>query len=112
MTVLHSDYFENIERIAEKDYRPTNQVILHTRVPTTGVVKLLFTLNGIDFNIFDVGGQRSERRKWIHIFDDVNAIIFVVAISEYDQKIREDNATVGRFKVDRFKNFFNIKFSK
>uniref|UniRef100_A0A915NLU8 Uncharacterized protein n=1 Tax=Meloidogyne floridensis TaxID=298350 RepID=A0A915NLU8_9BILA len=44
-----SYYFENIERIAEKDYRPTNQVILHTRVPTTGVVKLLFTLNGIDF---------------------------------------------------------------
>uniref|UniRef100_A0A914MK30 GATA-type domain-containing protein n=1 Tax=Meloidogyne incognita TaxID=6306 RepID=A0A914MK30_MELIC len=43
--------------------------------------------------IFDVGGQRSERRKWIHIFDDVNAIIFVVAISEYDQKIREDNST-------------------
>uniref|UniRef100_A0A915LCX4 Uncharacterized protein n=1 Tax=Meloidogyne javanica TaxID=6303 RepID=A0A915LCX4_MELJA len=42
-------YFENIERIAEKDYRPTNQDILHTRVPTTGVVKLLFTLNGIDF---------------------------------------------------------------
>ncbi|CAK5125653.1 unnamed protein product [Meloidogyne enterolobii] len=95
-----SYYFENIERIAEKDYRPTNQDILHTRVPTTGVVKLLFTLNGIDFKqngrlcyIFDVGGQRSERRKWIHIFDDVNAIIFVVAISEYDQKIREDNAT-------------------
>uniref|UniRef100_A0A914MGY8 Uncharacterized protein n=1 Tax=Meloidogyne incognita TaxID=6306 RepID=A0A914MGY8_MELIC len=42
-------YFENIERIAEKDYIPTNQDILHTRVPTTGVVKLLFTLNGIDF---------------------------------------------------------------
>nr|CAD2162049.1 unnamed protein product [Meloidogyne enterolobii] len=88
-----ASYFENIERIAEKDYIPTNQDILHTRVPTTGVVKLLFTLNGIDFNIFDVGGQRSERRKWIHIFDDVNAIIFVVAISEYDQKIREDNST-------------------
>jgi len=49
------------------------------------------------FSIFDVGGQRSERRKWIHIFDDVNAIIFVVAISEYDQKIREDNSTVGDF---------------
>jgi len=60
------------------------------------------------FSIFDVGGQRSERRKWIHIFDDVNAIIFVVAISEYDQKIREDNATVGRFKVEKFKNLVNI----
>uniref|UniRef100_A0A915CYK2 Uncharacterized protein n=1 Tax=Ditylenchus dipsaci TaxID=166011 RepID=A0A915CYK2_9BILA len=86
-------FFEHIERIAEKDYRPTNLDILYTRVPTTGVVKLIFTLNNIDFNVFDVGGQRSERRKWIHFFDDVNAIIFVAAIGEYDQKIREDNQT-------------------
>uniref|UniRef100_A0A183CRG1 G-protein alpha subunit n=1 Tax=Globodera pallida TaxID=36090 RepID=A0A183CRG1_GLOPA len=87
-------FFDQIERIAKKDYRPTNMDILLTRVPTTGVVKLLFTLRNIDFNVYDVGGQRSERRKWIHFFDDVNAIIFVVAISEYDQKIREDNKTV------------------
>ena len=46
-------------------------------------------------SVFDVGGQRSERRKWIHFFDDVNAIIFVAAISEYDQRIREDNKTVN-----------------
>ena len=37
------------------------------------------------FKMIDVGGQRSERRKWIHCFEDVNAIIFVVAISEYNQ---------------------------
>uniref|UniRef100_A0A914H560 Uncharacterized protein n=1 Tax=Globodera rostochiensis TaxID=31243 RepID=A0A914H560_GLORO len=86
-------FFDQIERIAKQDYRPTNMDILLTRVPTTGVVKLLFTLRNIDFNVYDVGGQRSERRKWIHFFDDVNAIIFVVAISEYDQKIREDNKT-------------------
>lgn len=45
--------------------------------------------------MFDVSGQRSQRRKWIHIFDDVNAIIFVAAISEYDQYLREDNRTVS-----------------
>ena len=33
----------------------------------------------------DVGGQRSERRKWIHCFEDVKAIIFLTAINEYDQ---------------------------
>uniref|UniRef100_A0A914VZD8 Uncharacterized protein n=1 Tax=Plectus sambesii TaxID=2011161 RepID=A0A914VZD8_9BILA len=43
--------------------------------------------------VFDVGGQRSERRKWIHIFDDVNAIIFVCALSEYDQMLMEDDKT-------------------
>jgi G-protein alpha subunit len=39
------------------------------------------------FQFFDVGGQRSERRKWIHCFDGVHGVIFVTALSEYDQKL-------------------------
>ena len=39
----------------------------------------------LSFKLIDVGGQRSERRKWIHCFENVNAILFVVAISEYNQ---------------------------
>uniref|UniRef100_A0A183CS11 G protein alpha subunit n=1 Tax=Globodera pallida TaxID=36090 RepID=A0A183CS11_GLOPA len=70
LAALVISFFDQIERIAKKDYRPTNMDILLTRVPTTGVVKLLFTLRNIDFNVYDVGGQRSERRKWIHFFDD------------------------------------------
>jgi hypothetical protein len=46
--------------------------------------------------MFDVGGQRSERKKWIHCFENVTAIIFLVAISEYDQVLIEDE-TVVRF---------------
>ena len=42
----------------------------------------------------DVGGQRSERRKWIHCFDRVQAIIFLVAVSEYDQVLAEDDTQV------------------
>nr|XP_005997547.1 PREDICTED: guanine nucleotide-binding protein subunit alpha-14 [Latimeria chalumnae] len=37
----------------------------------------------------DVGGQRSERRKWIHCFENVTSIIFLVALSEYDQVLAE-----------------------
>lgn len=44
--------------------------------------------------LFDVGGQRSERKKWIHCFEDVTAIIFCVAMSEYDQVLHEDETTV------------------
>ena len=47
--------------------------------------------------LFDVGGQRSERKKWIHCFDDVFAIIFCVALSEYDQVLFEDESTVSPY---------------
>ena len=41
--------------------------------------------------MFDVGGQRSERKKWIHCFENVTAVIFLAAISEYDQVLVEDD---------------------
>ncbi|VDM50461.1 unnamed protein product [Toxocara canis] len=87
---------EQLERIYAPNYRPSVQDILHTRVPTTGVVQVQFTIKGCIFRVYDVGGQRSERRKWIHLFDDVNAIIFISAINEYDQMLAEDRRTVQK----------------
>lgn len=52
------------------------------------------SLTIIVLRVYDVGGQRSERKKWIHCFDEVNAIIFIVALSEYDQTLHEDEHTV------------------
>jgi len=42
------------------------------------------------YSMFDVGGQRSERKKWIHCFENVTSIIFCVALSEYDQVLLEE----------------------
>jgi len=56
----------------------------------------LFAVAVAYFRLFDVGGQRSERKKWIHCFEDVTAIIFCVAMSEYDQVLHEDETTVCR----------------
>ena len=41
--------------------------------------------------MIDVGGQRSERRKWIHCFEQVTSLMFLVAISEYDQTLVESD---------------------
>lgn len=45
----------------------------------------------------DVGGQRSERRKWIHCFENVTSIMFLVALSEYDQVLVESANEVSIF---------------
>ena len=49
--------------------------------------------------MFDVGGQRSERKKWIHCFEGVTAIIFIVAMSEYDLTLAEDQEMVRRASI-------------
>jgi len=46
-------------------------------------------------SMFDVGGQRSERKKWIHCFENVTSIIFCVALSEYDQVLLEESSQVA-----------------
>jgi G-protein alpha subunit len=51
----------------------------------------------LSIHMFDVGGQRSERKKWIHCFEAVTSIIFCVALSEYDQVLLEASGTVSLF---------------
>jgi len=68
----------------------TNDCVI-ARVRTSGIIEESFTLNSVQFRIFDVGGQRAERRKWIHQFDNVTTVIFVMSLSEYDQNLYEDN---------------------
>ncbi|KAK2840741.1 hypothetical protein Q7C36_012320 [Tachysurus vachellii] len=82
-------YLSDLDRIADPAYVPTEQDILRVRVPTTGIIEYPFDLENVIFRMVDVGGQRSERRKWIHCFENVTSIIFLVALSEYDQVLVE-----------------------
>ncbi|KAI8842456.1 guanine nucleotide-binding protein alpha-1 subunit [Chytriomyces cf. hyalinus JEL632] len=86
-------YLDNVERIAKPDYFPTDQDILSARILTTRVTEINFQVQDIPFKVFDLGGQRSERKKWVSYFDDVKAILFLVAISSYNQVCFEDNST-------------------
>lgn len=58
-----------------------------------------------------MGGQRSERKKWIHCFEDVTAIIFCVAMSEYDQVLHEDETTVMLANPIKIVLLINARFS-
>ncbi|GMR34400.1 hypothetical protein PMAYCL1PPCAC_04595, partial [Pristionchus mayeri] len=86
-------FLDSLDRISDPAYVPTNQDILHSRMKTTGVIEVPFRFKGEDFKVFDMGGQRADRMKWIHCFDGVKAIIFINAISEYDEGCVEDPTT-------------------
>lgn len=90
-------YFDSIDRIAAHDYLPNDQDVLRSRVKTTGITETTFIIGDLTYRMFDVGGQRSERKKWIHCFENVTTILFLVAISEYDQLLFEDE-TVNRMQ--------------
>ncbi|KAI5206154.1 G-protein alpha subunit [Aureobasidium subglaciale] len=90
-------YFDSIDRIAQPDYIPNDQDVLRSRVKTTGITETTFIIGDLTYRMFDVGGQRSERKKWIHCFENVTTILFLVAISEYDQLLFEDE-TVNRMQ--------------
>jgi GTPase SAR1 family protein len=89
-----SDYFfENAERFASESFQPTPEDMFRAKQKTTGIVEVQFEINKVLFTMVDVGGQRSERRKWLHCFDDVTSIIFLAALDEYDMKLEEDLST-------------------
>ncbi|GAA6030556.1 hypothetical protein JCM8097_006204 [Rhodosporidiobolus ruineniae] len=89
-----SYFFDALPRISQPNYIPTVQDVLRTRVKSTGIVEETFDIKelGRKLTVLDVGGQRSERKKWIHCFENVNVLLFVVAISEYPQMLYEDNS--------------------
>lgn len=83
-------YFDNIMKFAAKDYICSDTDILMGRIKTTGITENLFNIGSTKFKVLDAGGQRSERKKWIHSFQNITAVIFVLATSEYDQMLFED----------------------
>ncbi|KAK0471188.1 heterotrimeric G protein alpha subunit 4 [Armillaria novae-zelandiae] len=83
-------FFSDLDRLFDPQYQPTEQDIIQCRVRTIGITGTVFHLQDREVTVVDVGGQRSERRKWIHCFRDATSILFFVSLSGYDQCLFED----------------------
>ncbi|RDX42400.1 heterotrimeric G protein alpha subunit 4 [Lentinus brumalis] len=89
-----SYFCQNLDRLFNRRFVPSNQDILHAHVRSTGIAKACFSLQpGRDLLLVDIGGSRSERRKWRHCADGANAVVFMVNLAGYNQSLREDEDT-------------------
>lgn len=93
LTDSASYFFDRLDQIGADNYLPEKDHVLRSRVRTTGIVENDFCIEGNNFKMYDVGGQRNERKKWIHCFENVTAVLFVGVLSEYDLVLYEDENT-------------------
>ncbi|XP_068440065.1 guanine nucleotide-binding protein subunit alpha-13-like [Clinocottus analis] len=101
-------FLDNLDKLGELEYVPTQQDILLARKPTKGIHEYDFEIKNVPFKMVDVGGQRSERRRWFECFDSVTSILFLVSSSEYDQVLMEDRQTNRlRESLDIFETIVN-----
>ncbi|GJE90040.1 G-protein alpha subunit [Phanerochaete sordida] len=97
-------FLNNIHRIAQADYTPSTEDVLHVRLQTLGVTEhsIDIDIGGVRFNwlLYDVGGARGQastsfhtRPSWVPYFEDATAIIFLAPMSAFDQYLEEDPRT-------------------
>merc|ERR1719464_1985569 len=73
-----------------ENYNPSVEDMLKARVRTTGMIEYKYDIKENEFILYDVGGQRNERKKWIHHFADVAAVLFICALNHYHAVLFED----------------------
>jgi len=107
-----ADFFLNkIDELAKPNFLTSDQDVVRCRARTTGIVENEFVIDKNRFKLVDVGGQRNERKKWIHCFENVTCVLYVVDISGYDGMLFEDE-TVNRVEesLNLFENLCNSKW--
>lgn len=92
-------FMDNIHDLLNPDYILTDQEVIQGRIETTSLESLSVNVDGSQFRFLDVGGIRSERRKWDHHYEGVSLIIFVISLPGYYQCLEEDNNTVSLIRA-------------
>ncbi|RPA84989.1 guanine nucleotide binding protein, alpha subunit [Ascobolus immersus RN42] len=80
-------YFHtNASRLFQPSYLPTDaDILLLGKKSLTSLAEYSFVINNLTYRILDVGGIKGDRRKWLHCFENVNAILFICSLSGYDE---------------------------
>eukprot|EP00483_Globobulimina_turgida_P012729 UN12752 len=107
-------FFSKIFVIFSKDYIPTKEDILRTRVRTTGMIESPnYRINSQIFKIIDVAGTRNERKKWIHQFDNIDTVLFITSLASFNETLFEDEMMTSiRESLNLFDELIHCKWLK
>jgi len=101
-SIMHLDYLmTHLDRLT-KDEPPTTEDVLYARKRTTGTNEIEFNFKGKDFRFVDVGGQKSERRHWDQIIERPDAVVFFVALTDWNLP------TVGNPEITKMQEAMDI----
>jgi GTPase SAR1 family protein len=101
-SIMHLDYLmTHLDRLS-KDEAPTTEDVLFARKRTTGTNEIEFNFKGKDFRFVDVGGQKSERRHWDQIIERPDAVVFFVALTDWNLP------TVGNPEITKMQEAMDI----
>ncbi len=65
----------------------------------------------MDITLVDVGGERSERKKWLSCFESVHAVLFVASLAEYDLYMEDEPETIQLIDSLRlYESICNLKW--
>ncbi|KAJ3384466.1 hypothetical protein HDU92_003576 [Lobulomyces angularis] len=103
-------YFNDLQRLLDEKFSPTELDVLYLKNATKTVTETVIHTRTMNIKLFDVGGQKRLRNSWTPFFDDVSMILFVVALSSYNQMMKED-PTVNRLN-DSFTLFESLANNK
>jgi len=110
--IENADFFlDNVEAVMAATYVPSMEHSIKARMRTLGIIEQSYTIQRVRINIFDVGGQRNERRKWLSLFDCVDVLIYVAALNHYSCALFEDESkNAMQESLELFREMVNSKW--
>ena len=106
-----SYFLDHLDRIWSSEYEGTKEDALNVYCRTCGLIEGTFTVNDTQLSVFDTGGQRKERRKWIQLFETVHCVVVAVSLSHFDRTLVEDGRVNAlRESVDLFEELMKCKY--
>jgi len=92
-------FLASLDRMLDENYVPSIDDCLHVRLRTTGITEHVVDIDPFTYRLFDTGGARSERKKWIHIFEGVDILLFFVPLDGYDNGMIYDTVSISNLLI-------------